>query len=111
MRVFSCREYGARDAGSLGAASRRPQVDVVGGAPCSLTRPLVQPAGQVGHAPLQPVDSERCPLICLPGRVPSPLRLGAVLTDSLEDTLGRVKPAARGVERLLGVFAGGLGFG
>ena len=38
-------------------------------------------------------------------------RLGVVLTGSLEDTPGGVEPVARGVERLLGVFAGGLGFG
>ena len=40
-----------------------------------------------------------------------PPRLGVVLTGSLEDTPGGVEPVARGVERLLGVFAGGLGFG
>jgi hypothetical protein len=72
---------------------------------------LVQPAGQAGHAPLQPGHGEHGPLVCLPGRVPVPPRLGVVLAGSLEDTPGGVEPVARGVERLLGVFAGGLGFG
>jgi hypothetical protein len=35
-----------------------------GGALCSLTRLLVQPAGWAGHVPLQPVDSDRGPRIC-----------------------------------------------
>jgi len=60
---------------------------------------LIQPAGQVGHAPRQPVGSERGPLVCLPGRVPVPPHLGAVLTGSLQDTPGVVEPVAGSVER------------
>src|SRR5262249_40720984 len=82
-----------------GAVSRRPQVDVVGGTLCSLTRPLIQPAGQVGHAPRRPVGSERGALVCLPGRVPVPPHLGAVLTGSRQDAPGVVEPVAGSAER------------
>ena len=85
---------------------------MVGGALCSSTRPLVQPAGQAGHAPLQPVGSERGSLICLPGRVPVPPRLGPVLTGSLEDTLGAASNRSLAASNASpGAFASGLGFG
>jgi hypothetical protein len=62
-------------------------------APCSLTRPSVQPVGQLGYAPLEPVCRDRGPLVCLAGGVPFPPRPGAFLASLIEGML-------RGVEAI-----------
>jgi hypothetical protein len=47
--------------------------------------------GQLGYVPLEPVGGDRGPLVCLPGRIPIPPRLGAVLPGSIEGVLRSVQ--------------------
>ena len=63
------------------------------------------------HPPGQPLGGHPGPLMRLPGRVPVPARLGAVLAGRLKGTLGRVETVIGSVERAFRLLHRGQGIG
>ena len=55
--------------------------------------------GEVTHAPSEPVRGRAGPLICLPGRIPVPPGMGALLAGRIQGTLGSIETVTGGVER------------
>ena len=67
--------------------------------------------GQFADPPREAVRSRIGPLVGLPGRVPVPPRLGAVLAGVIESTFGCIEPVAGRVEGFLGPFRRGQSIG
>jgi hypothetical protein len=71
----------------------------------------IQPLGEVTHPPGQPVRGRAGPLIRLPGRVPLPAGLRALLTGRIQGPLGSAEPVLGRIERAFGRLHRGQGIG
>ena len=85
--------------GSKGTTPRRP-AGGAGGAPCLLTLLSVQPVGQLSHAPLEPVGSDRGATLARSARTLRPTQRGRGVL------LSPAAPLVTGIQRGQGRYSG-----